>query len=974
MEFDEFDDDELDDLTDGALLELEQQAIQATQAQAVGSTQQPQSHAAAQSHAYSTKPAAPYVPYNYNALAPGSRHLPPQRNPAVSAMPMRPPPGGSVRPQLPPKQQQSVSGPVVSQLLNGSIRPQPTQFNRPHPTQYNRPQPTQFNRPQPTQYNRPQPTQYSRPPASQSNPNRPFVQPYPSQQTKSIQLSQQSQQPYQSRPAALHASQAYAPNSTLPLNVAEVDTSDALELQRRISLLTQQLNSAKGETAIVRSKLERTSKDHEVSLAAVRQRHDAQISTFKQTLEAAQTAEKIAKTELKFLQQELRDSDSRNRRPVGVRDNHQSGLSTVSTSTSTSLAGKPPTTPRKATKTWALADGFDDIDLAPSPGKRASRSVSGILPSGLERTPTKNKRKRNVLDSPVPQLDMEDHGDCGGQVDHVMLDGGNALSRAVSPEAGKQAAAVPVSVSVPVPSFDFLKLILDHEARVHCSTLESLFSYHLPSRPHASLGASILHSLPTMGSPTQPLQVLADFASHIISLLGACVDDEYPPPFEPLATILGFTLRLHTWSIVPALLPNIVPTIISALTQLFTNRSRRTSAPNTALGASVALLELLHLTALGCSVASDRPDKPPGALRRQLWSAMTRDVVVLGLSPRHWTLPGEIVLMLDILATSGLNESIGPISADMEPSKVAAVVFERITKLLTLDAQALIPGPTPHNHQPHNHVQQDNETEAQPAQLRAVHMAALRTLLAFSQSDFGIRSLAADPHVTRRVAIILTTAVEALYCVSGRTPCTIYSDADLRLDPSTGQGSVGSGSPALGFGAHELDETATVIDLAMSILYRLVTYGSSSTLLQGEASEAQSTRKAASSLAFDLRVKLSSHGYEELEQLIVALSRLNFADEELFYEARIDPETGDKAMRVLDFLVSPQEGSDIAALFYTQAEAEAEAEDGDEAETEAQAQAQGGGKDDGMKTGDKRVGPSTAANPGVAEVISIDDD
>ncbi|KKF92848.1 hypothetical protein CFO_g4806 [Ceratocystis platani] len=654
MEFDEFDDDELDDLTDGALLELEQQAIQATQAQAVGSTQQPQSHAAAQSHAYSTKSAAPYAPYNYNALAPGSRHLPPQRNPAVSAMPMRPPPGGSVRPQLPPKQQQSVSGP-----------------------------------------------------------------PYPSQQTKSIQLSQQSQQPYQSRPAALHASQAYAPNSTLPLNVAEVDTSDALELQRRISLLTQQLNSAKGETAIVRSKLERTSKDHEVSLAAVRQRHDAQISTFKQTLEAAQTAEKIAKTELKFLQQELRDSDSRNRH------------------------------------------GFDDIDLAPSPGKRASRSVSGILPSGLERTPTKNKRKRNVLDSPVPQLDMEDHGDCG---------------------------------------------------------------------------------------------------------------------------------------------------------------------------------------------------------------------VVLGLSPRHWTLPGEIVLMLDILATSGLNESIGPISADMEPSKVAAVVFERITKLLTLDAQALTPGPTPHNHQPHNHVQQDNETEAQPAQLRAVHMAALRTLLAFSQSDFGIRSLAADPHVTRRVAIILTTAVEALYCVSGRTPCTIYSDADLRLDPSTGQGSVGSGSPALGFGAHELDETATVIDLAMSILYRLVTYGSSSTLLQGEASEAQSTRKAASSLAFDLRVKLSSHGYEELEQLIVALSRLNFADEELFYEARIDPETGDKAMRVLDFLVSPQEGSDIAALFYTQAEAEAEAEDGDEAETEAQAQAQGGGKDDGMKTGDKRVGPSTAANPGVAEVISIDDD
>ncbi|KAL1896679.1 hypothetical protein Cpir12675_002701 [Ceratocystis pirilliformis] len=971
MEFHEFYDDELDDLTDGALLELEQQAIQATQAQALGSTQQPQPHAAAkaqaqaQSHAYSTKPAAPYLPYNYNALAPGSRHLPPQRNPTVSAMPMRPPPGGSVRPQLPPKQQQSVPGPVVSQLLNGSIRPQPTQFNRPHPTQYNRPQPTQFNRPQPTQYNRPQPTQYSRPPESQSNPNRPFVQPYPSQQTKSIQLSQQSQQPYQSRLAAPHTSQTYAPNSTLPLNVAQVDTSDALELQRRISLLTQQLNSAKGETAIVRSKLERTSKDHEVSLAAVRQRHDAQISIFKQTLEATQTAEKIAKTELKFLQQELRDSDSRNRRPVGVRDNHQSGLSTVSTSTSASLTGKPPTTPQKATKTWALADGFDDIDLAPSPGKRASRSVSGILPSGLERTPTKNKRKRNVIDSPVPQLDMEDYGDCGGQAGHVVLDGGNALWRTVSPGAGKQATAAPVSVSVPVPSFDFLKLILDHEARVHCSTLESLFSYHLPSRPHASLGASILHSLPAMGSPTQPLQVLADFASHIISLLGACVDDEYPSPFKPLATILGFTLRLHTWSIVPALLPNIVPTIISALTQLFTNRPRRASAPNTALGASVALLELLHLTALGCSVASDRPDKPPGALRKQFWSAMTRDVVVLGLSPRHWTLPGEIVLMLDILATSGLNESIGPISADMEPSKVAAVVFERITKLLTLDAQALIPGPTPHHH-----VEQDNETEAQPAQLRAVHMAALRTLLAFSQSDFGIRSLAADPHVTWRVAIILTTAVEALYCVSGRTPCTIYSDADLRPDSSTGQGSVGSGSLALGFGANELDETATVIDLAMSILYRLVTYGSSSTLLQGEALEVQSTRKAESSLAFDLRVKLSSHGYEELEQLIVALSRLNFADEELFYEARIDPETGDKAMRVLDFLVSPQEGSDIAALFYTQAEAEAE--DGDEAETEAQAQ--GGDIDDGMKKGDKRVGPSTAANPGVAEVISIDDD
>ncbi|KAL5596383.1 hypothetical protein BROUX41_006680 [Berkeleyomyces rouxiae] len=937
MEFDDFDDDELDDLTDGALLELEQQAIQATQAQALSSTQaqaQPQAHSLLRNN-YSAATAAnsnrPDSAYNYNAPAAGSRHLPPQwngpaatsasasaRNPPVTirgpyagpsqsaawnnaqpsqaAVPVYPPPAGSIRLQQPPNQPQNAARPAIAQPLNGSIRPQPTQYNRP----------------QPTQFNRPQPTQYSRLQASQSNPNRPFVQPYPSQsQPRPLQ------QAYPSRPANPGSSQPQPPPSLpAPPLGSTTGLSEVLELQTKIALLTQQLNSAKGETAIVRSKLERSSKDHETSLAAMRQRHDAQMSNFKQTLEAAQVSEKAAKTEVKFLQQELRDTDSRTRRAVGARDTNHSGLS--ASSASGTLPSKLLSTPRKTTKTWALADGFDDMDLAPSPGKRGGRSVSGTMACALERTPTKNKRKRNVQDSPVLQLDTANHGDFGEDMDYVMQDGHALYSDAAPPMPEKSAT----KVLAPVPSFDFLKLLLDHESRLHHSTLESLFSCHLPSKPHISLGAFILHSLPAMGSTTQPLQVLADFASQLISLLASCIDEEYTLSFEPLATLLGFTLRLHTWSLISALLPTIVPTIISALTREFARRSCRSSLRDSTSGAVTALLGLLHLVALGCSTASDQPTEAPGALRKQFWSAMTRDVVAFGLSPRHYTSPSEMVIMLNILATSGLQESVGPISTDMDASKVAAVVLERIGKLLTLDLYTLVPGPT------QNDVTRqgvDDESGWKCEQVRAVHIAALRTLLSLSHCEFGIQSLIADAHLTSRVVGLLTASVDALYNVGGQSPCTVHSDSSHHaLAADAGDA---CSSPPLGFGSRELEDTAFIVELSMGIIYRLIMHDVVPS--QSGCSAMNSNRNKASSLqsiptgpAFDLRAKLSGNGREDLERLIVALSRLNFADEELFFEAQIDPDTGDKAVRVLDVLVSPQEGSNIAALFYSQIEGE----------------------------------------------------
>ena len=163
-------------------------------------------------------------------------------------------------------------------------------------------------------------------------------------------------------------------------------------LQQRVRVLESELNAARGESSIIRSNSVKTQQQYDAEVARLRKLNAEQMAKQERIVEAAVAAEKTANTELQFLQRDMREVNDRARRKEQATGGHGPGT----------LA----TTPRK-TKSRDFADGFDDMDIAASPSKGQSRSrnAGSVAANVGERTPSKGKRKRPVVDSPVRALE-----------------------------------------------------------------------------------------------------------------------------------------------------------------------------------------------------------------------------------------------------------------------------------------------------------------------------------------------------------------------------------------------------------------------------------------------------------------------------------------------------------------------------------------------------------------------------------------
>ena len=157
--------------------------------------------------------------------------------------------------------------------------------------------------------------------------------------------------------------------------------------------------------AIVRSKYEKSVAAHAAEVSRLKKQNTEALSKQERLVEAALAAEKNAATELHFTKQDLKEELQKAKRGRGQGD----GV----------------TTPKKAKNTgWGnVADGFDDIEILPSPSRaqggprsRGKSTTSGaVAPPIAERTPTKGKRKRPMVDSPVMALETEDDVVMGDQ-------------------------------------------------------------------------------------------------------------------------------------------------------------------------------------------------------------------------------------------------------------------------------------------------------------------------------------------------------------------------------------------------------------------------------------------------------------------------------------------------------------------------------------------------------------------------------
>lgn len=167
--------------------------------------------------------------------------------------------------------------------------------------------------------------------------------------------------------------------------------------------LESELNSAKGEAAIIRSNSTKAQQEFSGEIARLRKLNAEQEAKAQRVMEAAVAKERSATTELEFLQRDMKEVSARAKR----RDANAAAAQKSTGAATTAGA----TTPKRSTKTWAMADGFDDLDMIPSPLKSRGKSRDGggalAAPVG-DRTPTRNKRKRAMMDSPVLALETSE--------------------------------------------------------------------------------------------------------------------------------------------------------------------------------------------------------------------------------------------------------------------------------------------------------------------------------------------------------------------------------------------------------------------------------------------------------------------------------------------------------------------------------------------------------------------------------------
>lgn len=861
---DDFSDDGFDDLEATTLQELENNAIQSTQAQKLGQTQQPWNDTVD----YGLEDddlddavvidAAAQVPVHRPVGRPSQlQHQAPSHIQDGRPIPSR-----------------SIPQPRWQQLVPGPKAPSQYQTSRPPPdaSGHNAPRPSA-----PQRMGPPAPAPSTRYGASASNtaymhPARP--------PTSSFRPGyQQSQNPQQQPPQPIASNER---------NLLET-------LQARVRALENDLNSARGEASIVRSKYGKTLAAHEAEVSRLKKQNAEALAKQERLVEAAIHAEKAASTELQFTRQDLRDelSKSKKQRVESV----ESGTATPKKN--------------KANGWKNVADGFDDVEVLPSPsraqaGSKSKGKISTLAPG--EKTPSKGKRKRPALDSPVTALEVED--------DVLMAD----------VESITQPDRTGTTLRQRTLPYDLLRLVLDHGA-IHGQplTFDLLARYSFPSDPEQSFAGIIFQRLPSLGDPHDPTRLLIDFCELIIDLWDQCLRERCAEPIYDLVSLVTFILQLNTISVAPYIISTLVPvahtTILLLAAPRFESQDGDLSASTDEALQHLTLnidtggtLQLMYLAALACSDAYFLDPANPLNLgpagdspQRLYWKLMQIEFVLCMISHKQ---PREEYLgMLDLLCTSCLPESIGPITGetDRDPAFVAQALIERVSKIMYEPTRWSKPGDGSASFG-HRHC--------------VTRLAALKTLVAFTQSSLGATQLALSDVAIPRLVNVLCGAIDALYDMDAQVDLSRTSSDEetkggaprpesFRTEPGDmAQDNLNTGAAdSVNDRDDDPDQLSTDDTVEADSTHLLYTLVSSIILLLHTL-----VTDPLTSAHTDMRAKLStSHGASQ--KYLLTLSRLNYAEEDLVLEAGIDPGTFDRANDLLDLAITPEEAEGVREVF-----------------------------------------------------------
>lgn len=859
---DDFSDDGFDGLEDTTLQELENNAIQLTQAVKPAPTPQPWNDT--EDYGLEDDDLDDAVVIDAAAQAP-------VRRPADRQVQLPPSHVQDGRP-IPSR---SIPQPRWQQLETGQKPPTQDQSSRPLPaaTSHNVPRPPVTQRMGP-----PPPVSSNRYPASASNTA--YMRP-PQPPTSSFPRGGYQQ------------SQDLQPQSqTLGQNEQKLLET----LQARVRALENDLNSARGEAAIVRSKYGKTLAAHEAEVSKLKKQNAETLAKQERVVEAAIHAEKAASTELQFTRQDLREELSKSKKQR---------IESVESGTSTPRKNK-------GSASKSFADGFDNVEILPSPSRaQGGAKTKGKNPTSLapgEKTPSRGKRKRPALDSPVTALEVED--------DVIMADA----------ESSTQPERTGTSLRPSALPYDLVRLVLDHGA-IHGQplTFDLLARYSFPSDPEQSFAGIIFQRLPSLGDPQDPMRLLIDFCELVIDLWDQCLRERCYEPIYDLVSLVTFILQLNSICVAPYIISTLLPVAHTTILLLAAPRFESqdgdlsTSPDETIRHLTLNIdtegtLQLMYLAALACSdsylldPANPLNLGPAGDSPQKLyWKLMHIEFVLCMIS--HKQPRDEYLGMLNLLCTSCLPDSIGPITgeADRDPAFVAQALIERVSKIMYEPTRWSKPGDSSVSFG-HRHC--------------ITRLAALKTLMAFAQSSLGATQLALSDVAIPRLVNVLCGAIDALY------------DTDLQTDllRASSDEPKAAGASQLETSRTETDEmaqdnpNASAADITDGQDDDLVQFPTDTTV------EADPTRllytlvsstifllhtlvtDPATSVHTDMRAKLStSHGASQ--KYLLTLSRLNYAEEDLVLEAGIDPGTFDRANDLLDLAITPDEAEGVKEVF-----------------------------------------------------------
>ncbi|KAF4459455.1 hypothetical protein FALBO_13782 [Fusarium albosuccineum] len=621
-------------------------------------------------------------------------------------------------------------------------------------------------------------------------------------------------------------------------------------LQQRVRALEAELSAARGEASIIRSNSVKTQQQHEAEVARLKRINAEQLARQERIAEAAVVAEQTANTELQFLQRDMREVNDRARRkdaPAG------------------SAGGV--TTPKKAAKSWRVADGFDEMDivLSPSKGQGRNRNAGSVAISVGERTPSKGKRKRPAVDSPV--MALETHTD---SFDSISSKPEPPVEQApvvvaAAPALPFEVGMTPSLVSSQANMIQFLQLLFDHGTfHNQPPTFDVLSRFSFASDPDTSFSAIIFQKIPLMGNPQKPMQLLVDFTNLMVSIWSRCLDEQLWEPIKYLVALISFTFSFHAAEVAPFVVPNLNPPAQATICSLGELRYRwQDGQPKSDQLLvveqhinSIDVMSLLYTCSLACSTAWDELSPEFESKATIFWSNISLKTVLLLLTPKQEL--HDILGMLELLAAASLPGSIGPIVDDQDPPFIAQSVIDRVSGLLV--------------GYPRPAMTRDEQ--------RTLRLAVLRTLVSFTRYPFGALQLASHNTALPRLVTCLSNSIDELYnqpIPSNILPQTFKADGTRASDTTT--------PPSL----------YRIISQCVYLIHFLVTSPET-------ADVANIGHKLSASHA-------GSHRY------LLALGRLTFAEEDLVMEAGIDGETVWAANELLDLAVSPEEGEVMSEAF-----------------------------------------------------------